>query len=336
MIVTLISAGLIAVGVLIYVILDGFDLGVGILFPFAPNEQDRNCMINSIAPVWDGNETWLILGGVVLLGCFPKAYALSLSALYVPIMLLLFALIFRGVSFEFRMKATPKGIALWNQTFFWGSTLAAFAQGVLLGSLVEGVTIVDGQFAGGLFDWLKPLPLLTGLAVTAGYALLGATWLIMKTEGAMQDWSRKMAVKLSVAVIGFMGVVSLMTAFARPDITARWFDSLNFLFLSPVPLITGMLCYFLWRCVRRGDEYMPFFLSVGLFVMGYIGLAISLWPNIIPPSLTIWDAASPVDSQIFVLICVALTLPMVLVYTWYAYKVFHGKASSEGGYAGGR
>lgn len=341
---TLILAAVIVFGVGAYVILDGFDLGVGILFPFMPNDQFRDTAITSIAPVWDGNETWLILGGAVLFGAFPLAYALVLPAFYIPIMLLLFALIFRGVAFEFRVKAVASK-HWWTRAFAAGSTVAAFAQGLLLGGLLEGVKIGPGQgvplqFTGGAFDWLTPFSVFTGLGVVGGYALLGATWLNMKTESALRDWSRKAArIALLISLLA-LAVVSIYTPLKFPYIAERWFGgmspvpgSYHWLTLSPVPLATAVVAFSLYRELRHGSHYPPFFYAIALFMLGYFGIGISLWPHVVPPSLTVWDAAAPPQSQKFVLIALAFSLPMVLIYTAYAYWVFRGKVEEGAGYS---
>jgi len=328
----LIAAGIIAVGILIYVILDGFDLGVGILFPFAPDDRSRDVMMNSVAPVWDGNETWLILGGGGLLVFFPVAYSTVLPAFYVPVMLLLFSLIFRGVAFEFRHSAHTSKY-LWDRAFFGGSLMATFAQGLLVGGLIQGVTIKDMHFAGGMFDWLSPFSILTGLGMIAGYGLLGACWLNMKTEGETQAWARRSAMILAGGVLIAMTAVSIMTPLMRPAIADRWFDGINSLLLAPIPAMTALNAALLYYGLIVGREKLPFFSAIGLFVWGYVGLGVSLFPNIVPPSLTIWDAAAPRSSMIFALCGVAVALPMVLGYTYYAYSVFKGKASEHGGYA---
>jgi cytochrome bd ubiquinol oxidase subunit II len=330
---TLVSAAVIVFGVVMYVILDGFDLGVGILFAVQPDTEARDTMVNSIAPVWDGNETWLVLGGTILFGAFPAAYAIALPAFYVPIIALLFALIFRGVAFEFRHRANTSK-KLWSAAFAAGSILAALAQGCLIGGLVGGVAVTGRQFSGGPFDWVSPLSAITALAVVAGYALLGATWLVLKTAGPLQDWARRRARELTVAVVIFMAIVSVVTPIEDARIAERWFGGLHLLYLSPVPVVTAAVSFLLWRGLGRGWERAPFSLAVILFLLGFLGLGISLWPNIVPPSLSIWDAAAPRSSQIFVLIGVAIALPMVLIYTWYAYHVFRGKVTASGGYAG--
>lgn len=242
---TLIWAGLIAFAVFMYVLLDGFDLGVGILFPAAPDDRARDTMMNSVAPVWDGNETWLVLGGSGLLAAFPLAYAIILPALYFPVLIMLVALIFRGVAFEFRFKAETSR-PLWDRAFYGGSLLATFAQGVILGAFIHGFKIEGTIFAGGLFDWLSPFSLMTGLGLVAGYALLGATWLVMKTEGALQDWAYAWARRLLLAVLAFVAIVSLWTPLFDAEIARRWFSWPNILYLSPVPIVTGLAALRLW------------------------------------------------------------------------------------------
>lgn len=328
----IVSGGVIAAAILMYVVLDGFDLGVGILFPFAPDDRARSIMMNSIAPVWDGNETWLILGGGGLLVFFPLAYSIALPAFYLPVMALLFALIFRGVAFEFRHSAhTSKYI--WDRAFFGGSLAAAFIQGVLAGALIQGVTIENGHFAGGMFDWLSAFSILTGLGAVSGYGLLGATWLVIKTEDSVQAWARRAAMVLGGGMLIAMLAVSILTPLLQPLIAERWFGGLNALYLAPVPLTALIVAGLLYYALIAEREILPFLCAIGLFLLSYAGLGISMWPNIIPPSLSIWDAAAPRSSLVFALIGVAITLPMVLFYTWYAYRVFSGKASEHGGYA---
>lgn len=319
----LVSAAVIALGVLVYIVLDGFDLGVGVLFAVAPDGEARATMMNSIAPVWDGNETWLILGGAVLFAAFPLAYAVALPALYIPLMLMLFALVFRGVSFELRFKA--KNPRPWDFAFGLGSTVAAFMQGAMLGGLVNGIKVENNAFSGGPLDWLTPLAAAAGLGVVAGYALLGACWLVLKTEGGLQARARAWGRWLTLAVLVAMGAVSLITPLEHARVAARWFGGLNIVALAPVPLAALGVAYLLWSGLKQGAERAPFFLAVLLFLLGYAGIAISLWPYIVPYALTIWAAAAPPSSQVFTLIGVAVALPMVAVYTIYAYRVFRGK-----------
>lgn len=327
----LISAIIIAVGILMYTFLDGFDLGVGILFPFAPDDRSRSLMMNSVAPVWDGNETWLILGGGGLLVFFPLVYSIVLPAFYIPVMAMLFALIFRGVAFEFRHSARTSKY-LWDRSFFWGSFVAAFMQGILIGALISGVKVVDGKFAGGLFDWFSPFTVLTGLGVVFAYALSGACWTIWKTEGDTQSWARNMAVISAGGMLIVMAAVSVITPLIRPEISDRWFNGLNSLFLFPIPMLALVAGALLFYAILSRKEVMPLLLTYVLFVTGYLGIAISLWPHIVPPSVTIWDAIAPDSSVIFALIGVGLVLPMVLGYTVYAYTVFKGKVSEDEGY----
>jgi cytochrome d ubiquinol oxidase subunit II len=309
---TLICAGVIAFGVLMYVILDGFDLGVGILFWLMPDDRARDTAVASIAPVWDGNETWLILGGAVLFGAFPRAYSVALPAFYIPLLLMMLALIFRGVAFEFRQKAKRTRL-LWDLAIGGGSTLAAFCQGLLLGGLLEGVKVEDGAFAGAPWDWLTPFSVVTGLGVLGGYALLGATWLHMKTEGRLRDWAQRTAqLALLLTLVG-LAVVSIYTPLQFPAIRERWFGHGHWVQLSPVPLATAIVTVSLFRELRRGATYAPFLYAIALFLLGYLGIGISLWPYLVPPSLTIWDAAAPRESQVFELIALAITLPMVLI-----------------------
>ena len=320
----LIWAGVLGIAVALYVILDGFDLGVGILFPYAKEEKECDQMVNSIAPFWDGNETWLVLGGGGLWVAFPQAYAVIMSALYLPVIVMLLALVFRGVAFEFRHIAETSK-PWWNFAFAGGSTLAALAQGVILGGLIQGINVKDGAYAGGAFDWATPFALLCGLGVIAGYALLGATWLVMKTEGAVAERGRAQGKVLLLAVLGFMGAVSLWTPLAVPRIAERWFSLPNFYYLWPVPVITTLTAFIGWRALGRGGENTPFFASIGLFLLGYLGLVISSYPYLVPPSLTVWDTAASPSSQLFILVGTLPLLPLVLGYTAYVYWLFRGK-----------
>ncbi len=328
----LISVAVIGFGLIMYVILDGFDLGVGILFPFANNEQVRDSMINSIAPVWDGNETWLVMGGAILFAAFPQAYAIILSALYVPIMLMLFSLIFRGVAFEFRMKANESKF-LWTAVFFAASFMTAFSQGLLLAGLITGINVRDGQFAGGPFDWVSPFALIVGLAMVCGYALLGATWLIRKTEGDLLNMSFRGSMFFLLAIMVFMAIVSVYTPRLAPEIEVRWFSGENVFYLLPAPIL-GLICAWrLWHDLRIRREDSPFFWAIGLFLTGYLGLAVSFWPYIIPFEVTIWQAASPDSSQLFLLIPILFIMPITLAYSWYSYRVFRGKVTDVSGYS---
>lgn len=327
----LIWAGIIAFGLLMYVLLDGFDLGIGILFPFARDGDDRDLMMNSVAPLWDGNETWLVLGGTSLLAAFPLAYSTILPALYIPVLLMLIALIFRGVAFEFRFRANTKRW-LWDWSFTFGSALATFAQGVILGAFIRGFAVEGRHFVGGAFDWFSPFTMMTGLGMLAGYALLGATWLIIKTEGSLQAWAYKIVTPILAVVLVFIAAVSIWTPLMHPEIAERWFSWPNIAYLSPVPLTTGLLALILLWAVRGRRELVPFLAAVGLFLLSYAGLAISLWPHVVPPDITIWQASSSPATQRFLLYGVAVVVPLILVYTAYSYYVFRGKIRADAGY----
>lgn len=319
----LIWAAVIGVAVVMYVIMDGFDLGIGILFPTASDERERDQMMRSIAPFWDGNETWLVLGGGGLFVAFPKAYAVIMPALYLPIIVMLLALVFRGIAFEFRTVSRSK--VGWSFAFTLGSGLATFAQGVVLGGFIEGIQVRDGAFAGGSFDWATPFALLCGVALMAGYALLGATWLAMKTEGAVARRARTQAKPLLIAVLAFMAVVSVWTPLIEPRIAARWFSLPNFFYLWPVPVITALIAFLAWRWLEKGRDAPPFLASIALFLLGFLGLAISNFPYLVPPSLTVWDTAAAPASQIFMLLGTLLLLPMILGYIIFVYWLFRGK-----------
>lgn len=321
---------LIAAAVFLYVLLDGFDLGLGILFPFAPSDKSRDRMMNSIAPFWDGNETWLVLGGGGLFAAFPLAYAVLMPAFYIPIILMLLGLIMRGVAFEFRFKAEGNSRRLWDYTFHFGSLIAALCQGMVLGAFVQGVEVSGRNFAGGPFDWASAFSVMTGLAVVAGYVLLGAAWLIMKTDGETQDWARKVA-SYALGLVGiFMGLVSLSVPFLNPAIASFWFSAPNIFFLAPVPLLTAALFLLLWRDLHRADaEYRPFLTAMGIFALGYLGLALSLYPWIVPFEIDIWGAAAAGTSLSLLLVGVLPLLPIILGYTAYSYYVFRGKAGHE-------
>jgi cytochrome d ubiquinol oxidase subunit II len=319
----LIWAGIIGSAVALYVILDGFDLGIGILFPFAKDDGERRQMMASIAPFWDGNETWLVMGGVGLLVAFPLAYSILMPAFYLPVIAMLLALVFRGVAFEFSEVGTHR--RLWHWAFAGGSVLASLCQGVILGSMIQGVRVENREFAGGTFDWATPFAVLCGLGVATGYALLGATWLVMKTRGPVADRARAQSKALLLGVLGFMALVSLWTPLAFPRIAERWFTVPNILYLWPVPLVTALIALAAWQALAHGREVAPFAAAIGLFLLGFLGLAISSFPYLVPPSLTIWDTAAAPKSQVFMLIGTLVLLPLVLAHTAYVYWLFRGK-----------
>jgi cytochrome d ubiquinol oxidase subunit II len=323
-------AGLIAFAVLAYVLFDGFDLGVGILFPFLKSEHERDQAMNSVAPVWDGNETWLVLGGGGLMAAFPVAYAVIMTALYAPLIAMLLALVFRGVAFEFRWRALEK--PLWDRAFAGGSMLAAFAQGVALGALVQGIPVSDRAYAGGWWDWLTPFSLLTGVALVVGYALLGATWLVLKTTGEMQHDARRFAWITGLATLALIGAVSLWTPLMNPQFMARWFAWPAILYTAPVPLLVALAAFVLFTGLAKGRHASPFFAALALFVLSYIGLGISFYPYIVPPSITIWSAAAPDSSLKFLLVGAVILVPLILAYTAWSYWVFRGKVDPEAGY----
>ena len=319
-------------GVLMYVVLDGFVLGLGILAPFARTPQELDLMMNTAAPILDGNETWLVLGGVGLLAAFPAAYALVLSSLYLPVLVMVMALVFRGVAFEFRFKAR-RSRWVWGVSFCAGSLLAAVAQGVILGAIVEGLAVEDGRYVGGAFGWFSPFTLLTGLALAAGYAMLGGSWLILKTEGPVRSLACSLTRMLTGVVIAGLALVSAWLPFLNSRVMARWFESGNFWWLSPVPLCAVVVSVLLWRASGRGGpDARPFVLSLVLFALAFIGLVLGIWPYLVPPVYTLWQAAAPPSSQAFALVGLVVLLPLVLGYTAWSYRVFRGKVDPHGGY----
>jgi cytochrome d ubiquinol oxidase subunit II len=322
-------AFVIAFAILAYVVMDGFDLGVGILFPFLPVGRERDSAMNSVAPVWDGNETWLVLGGGGLLAAFPLAYGMILSALYAPIIAMLLALVFRGVAFEFRWR-DPGHRALWDVAFAGGSMVAALAQGITLGALLQGIAVQNRTYAGGWFDWLTPFSLLVGVSLVCGYALLGSTWLVMKSEGSLQERCYRLAFRLGIATIVAMAAVSAATPFLREAYWLRWFAWPQVLFTAQVPLLVAIVTFVLFWSLRRGHHYTPFLMALALFGLGLAGLGVSIFPFVVPPSVSIWDAAAPDDSLKFMLPGVLVMVPIILAYTGYSYWVFRGKTGHEG------
>ncbi|MEA1015462.1 cytochrome d ubiquinol oxidase subunit II [Sphingosinicella sp. LY1275] len=326
---TVVWAFVIAFAVAAYVVMDGFDLGIGILFKGFKVGRERDQAMNAIAPLWDGNETWLVMGGGGLMAAFPLAYSIILPALYVPIIVMLLGLVFRGVAFEFRWR-DPGHRVWWDAGFSVGSLVATFAQGVTLGALLQGIAIEGRHYAGGWWDWLTPFSLLTGASLCVGYALLGATWLIWKTEGEIQRDATRFARWLLPAMLAAFGLVSLATPFLEEKYHTRWFDVPGLYVAIPMPLLVLVTAFFLWRSLRRGADYVPFLLTLTLFLLAMAGLAVSMWPDVIPGRLSIWQAAAPESSQIFMLVGAAVLIPLILGYTAWSYWVFRGKVGEEG------
>ncbi len=327
----LIWAGLIAFAVLAYVLLDGFDLGIGILFPFLKDRDERHLAMNTIAPVWDGNETWLVLGGGGLFAVFPLAYAILMPALYPLIIAMLLGLIFRGVAFEF-VHRTKRMQAFWEFGFWGGSLIAAIAQGMALGAIVQGIAVDGRAYGGGNWDWLTPFSALTALAVVVGYAMLGATWLILKTEGETLARARRFAMPLGAGLIALIGSVSIVTPFLRPEYLARWFGWPSGAWSAVVPVLLAFAIWQLWTGLRNQDHLRPFLATVALFILSYAGLGVSFYPNLVPPTLTIAKAAAPDSSLRFLLMGAVVLIPMILTYTAYSYWVFRGKVHPGDGY----
>jgi cytochrome d ubiquinol oxidase subunit II len=316
---------IIVFGIMMYVVMDGFDLGIGLLYPFFPAKPDRDVMMNTVAPVWDGNETWLVMGGAGLLAAFPLAYSVVLSALYLPRLLMLLGLVFRGVAFEFRFKSTDAHRRWWDLAFIGGSATATFFQGATLGAFIEGLKVERGAYAGGPLDWVSPFSLFTGAGLLVAYALLGCTWLIYKTDDRLQQRMIALAGPLTLLLLAVIAVISVWTPLAHPAIAERWFSWPNLLWFSPVPVLVLLCAWRLIALLRQQPNAGPFVLTLALVFLGYSGLGISLWPNIVPPDLSIWEASAPPQSQGFTLVGALLIIPMILGYTGWSYYVFRGK-----------
>ena len=316
---------LVGLAIILYVVLDGFSLGVAILFPGARTEAERDVMMDSIAPVWDVNQTWIVFGGGALFATFPKIYTILFSALYIPLLTFLFGLIFRGVAFEFRANAGPGRKPIWDRAFFWGSLTAAFAQGLTLGAYISGVRVENGMFAGGAFDWLNPFSIMVGLALVFGYMLLGSTFLIIKTTGTVQQQAYRQAFVSLLVVAGFMVLVSIWTPFQSPEIVNRWFSQPRIYFVWVFPIL-GMVAFFgvEWG-LKTKREWTPFLASLVFFISAYLGLQSGIYPMAVPPDLTVFEAAAQRQTQLFTLFGVCIVLPVVIGYTIYSYWVFRGK-----------
>jgi cytochrome d ubiquinol oxidase subunit II len=324
-------AFIIAFAVFVYVVMDGFDLGLGILFPLFPARADRDIIMNTVAPVWDGNETWLVLGGGGMMAAFPLAYSVLMPALYTPLIAMLIGLIFRGVAFEFRWRAQGERNR-WDLAFAGGSWVAALAQGIALGAILQGIHVDGRHYAGGWWDWLTPFSILTGVSLVVGYALLGATWLVLKTEGALRDRAYHLCWYLLFAMLAAIGTVSIATPFLHIQYAQRWFTWPNVVLTAPVPIAVAAVAVALLRALANKQDSQPFYLVLALFALSYAGLGISMYPYIVPQSITIWQAAAPENSQLFMLVGVAILIPLILGYTAWAYWVFRGKVRAGHGY----
>ena len=325
-------AFVIAFAVALYVVMDGFDLGIGILFLRFTVGQERDSAMNSVAPVWDGNETWLVLGGGGLMAAFPLAYAIILPALYAPMIAMLLGLVFRGVAFEYRWRDKAHR-RWWDAGFCAGSIVATLAQGVTLGALLQGITIEGRHYAGGWWDWLTPFSLLCGLSLLIGYALLGVGWIIWKSEGDLHDKARTLAKLLMPALLVALAAVSAYTPFLEGKYWQRWFVFPGLFVTVPMPLISAGVALMLWRAIAKGWDGAVFLWTLALFGTAMAGLAVSFWPDVIPGRVTIWEAASPPESQAFMLIGAGILIPIILGYTGWAYYVFRGKLTDDGYHA---
>ncbi|AIR85044.1 ubiquinol oxidase subunit II [Pantoea sp. BL1] len=323
---------IIVFGTLMYIVMDGFDLGIGLLLPFNKDPIERDMMVNTVAPVWDGNETWLVLGGAALFGAFPLAYSVLLDALSIPLTTMLIGLIFRGVAFEFRFKATEEHRPFWDKSFIAGSLLATFSQGVAVGAILNGFPVSGREYAGSAMSWLAPFPLFCGVGLVIAYALLGCTWLIMKTEHDLHRKMSALATPLTLTLLVVVGIISIWTPLTHADIAQRWFSRPNLFWFLPVPLLVVLCSWGIVRAIKREAHYSPFLLTLALIFLGFSGLGISIWPNIVPPSITIWQAASPASSQAFMLVGGLLIIPVILGYTFWSYYVFRGKIKADEGY----
>lgn len=329
---TLFMASAVALAVGIYVVLDGFDLGLGVLFLLTHRREERDGMVNSIAPFWDGNETWLVFGGAVLLAMFPRAFAVIMPAVYLPIIVMLLGLIFRGVAFEFRFKHPTRKI-VWDAAFAAGSVMATFSQGVVLGAFLQGIPVRDGHYGGGNWDWLTAFSLTTGCALLVGYALLGAAWLFWRAHGELRNravsWMRPLVWMLLAAI----AAVSIWTPLMSASIAARWFDFPRGLAFLPVPILTVACAWGLLRAERgTAASGWPFACATGLFFLSYTGMAISIFPMLPPPSISLFDAAASPSAKNFLLPGVLVLVPLILVRTWLNYRVFHDHGDGSVGY----
>lgn len=327
--IVLLWAGILAFAILIYALLDGFDLGVGILFPLYRDDQSKKLIVHTIAPVWDGNETWLILGGGGLFAAFPLAYATVLPALYAPVIAMLLALVLRGVSMEFREK-TVRGRTFWSWGFWLGSLTAAFSQGLMLGAFIQGIDIANRTYVGGWFDWLTPFSILCGFAIAAGYSVLGAGWLVMKTEGPTRTLSHRFLMPLSFVMLTLITIISIWIPFLDARLSERWFSWPSLLYLMPIPILVAFIAFKLLAAIRADDnDAKPFAYTISLFIITYVGFGITTYPYIVPHKITIWEAAAPDSSLLFLLVGTVVLIPIILIYTAHTYWVFRGKVSAD-------
>lgn len=333
----------IAIAVMLYVAFDGYDLGIGMLTAYAFSDQERNMMTATIEPFWDGNETWLVLGGGGLFAAFPLAYAILMPSFYLPILVMLAALIFRGVAFEFRHKAVRKRTQkFWNGAFAYGSLVATLSQGFILGGFIQGFTVEGRAFAGGTFDWFTPFSVLVALSMVAGYLLLGTTWLILKTEGELREGSIKWAKRSLIGTALGMALVSFATLSIDPRVTAKWgvsmatIDFSKAVYMLPIPLACGGLMVWLWKDLfsKKSPDWRPYLLAVGIFLTGYVGLGVSIFPYIVPFEVTIWEAAARDNALMLLFVGAAVMLPIILAYTAYVHSLFWGKVKEGDGYHG--
>ena len=318
--ITLIWGGLLAFVVLAYIIFDGYDLGVGILIPLMRSDQNRSQMLDSVR-LWDANETWLVLGGGGLFAIFPLAYSIIFPALYLPLIGMLLSLVIRGVVSEFRWQ-NKQSAFIWDGLFFVGSFLAAFFQGTILGAIVQGIPVVEHAYAGGPLDWLTPFSMMTGIALVLGYSLLGATWLVLKTDGELQNKAFALIKSLGILMVLMVGIVSLWTPFLKQDYLSRWFAWPQAIYVLPVPLLLAVAIGILFRAVDRRNTWLPFVATICIFLLSYIGLLISIFPYVVPDTITLWEAAAPMSSQKFLLPGTLILVPIILIYTIYAHWVF--------------
>jgi cytochrome d ubiquinol oxidase subunit II len=318
---------LLALAILLSVVLDGFSLGVALLFPSAKEEKERDLLMDSIAPIWDANQTWLVFGGGALFVAFPMAYGILFSALYIPLLTFIFGLIFRGVAFEFRTNSDNK--RAWNYAFFLGSLVAVLAQGLTLGGILSGVRVVSGRFGGGSFDWLNLFSFAVGIALIAGYILLGSTYLIIKTTGVVQERAYRQAFWSALAVLGFQILITVWTPLHYPPALRNWLYPPRIYFIWIFPLIGLLAFYWLIKSLRDRREILPFYCSVVFYLAGYLGLIASLYPYAIPPNVTFREAAAQPETLQFALWGAMIVLPLVLAYMIYSYAIFRGKVSGK-------